>query len=100
MIIVDTWLVYKWCTGANEETQKNFYELLAEELIDNFYDDARRLNGRKRLDDTPSQKARESVVGHSGKIRSGASIHLTPTKEFRKVKNEITKMKNQGWCKV
>jgi hypothetical protein len=38
MIVVDSWLAFSACTGA-AETQKEFYTLLAEELIDNSYDD-------------------------------------------------------------
>ena len=34
MLVVDTWLAFSVCTEA-AETQKEFYTLLAEELIDN-----------------------------------------------------------------
>ena len=37
MMVVDVWLAFNGCTLA-EETQKEFYTLLAEELIDNSYD--------------------------------------------------------------
>ena len=35
--IVDSWLAYKLATGT-EETQADFYLALAEEMIDNTYD--------------------------------------------------------------
>ena len=38
MLVVDTWLAFSVCTEA-AETEKEFYSLLAEELIDNTYDD-------------------------------------------------------------
>ena len=38
MLVVDAWLAFSACTDAGK-TQKEFYSLLAEEVIDNTYDD-------------------------------------------------------------
>jgi hypothetical protein len=43
MCIVDSWYAYSQCT-ATQERQKDFYSFLAEELIDNCHDSARRRN--------------------------------------------------------
>ena len=56
MCVVDTWLVYNGCKQSDDaaqmneqqahSTQKEFYTLLAEELIDNSYDEVRRRRQR------------------------------------------------------
>jgi hypothetical protein len=38
--VVDAWLVYSKCTEADEK-QRQFYKLLAEEMIDNQHDQVR-----------------------------------------------------------
>jgi hypothetical protein len=54
MCVVDSWLVYSKCTET-EEKQRKFYELLAEEMIDNQHD---QLQGRRFL-----ELASNSTVG-------------------------------------
>ena len=87
MIFVDTFLVCNYCTKSTE-TQKDFYSHLANDLIDNNYDSvcARR---------SPANPSSESPFGMA-LPRSGASTHLTPTKDMRKHKGgEVTKCKLQ-----
>ena len=40
MTVVDTWLAYSQCseTTQQRDSQKNFYTVLAKELIDSTYD--------------------------------------------------------------
>ena len=86
VIVVDT---FKMWNGLkmSQEPEKQFYENLAEELIDNEFD------GRV----TRSSPSRNSVTGGDGRIRRGVHIHLTPTKKRRKNKpNQLA----QGRCKI
>ena len=84
MTIVDTWLVFHGCTEA-PETQKEFYTLLAEELIDNSYDN---IGGLQRRSPIRQGRARASATSspslfHGSVPRSGSGPHVTPTKRKR-----------------
>jgi hypothetical protein len=76
MIIVDSWLLYVGARGELRSIkQREFYEALCLELIDNNFD---LIGLRSRTpDDTPFQLI----------PTSGAGPHATPTKE-RKLDNE------------
>lgn len=107
MIMVDTWLVYNHCTNPEHEVQKSFYEFLAEELIDNNYDETssatsrrRRQRGGDNRSSSTVQASRQLVVSQNGHLKSGSHIHLTPTKEFRRYRGEVTKCRQQSWCKI
>ena len=79
---MDTWLVWHgiWGDGA-QETEKDFYEWLAEELIDNNYGSISPVRRRRRQNDgNPSPDA----ISNDGNPRSGINYHLTPTKKRRK----------------
>ena len=93
--IVDAWLAYKQCTGTHE-TQANFYLALAEELIDNTYDEPNSTRARNNVNRSPS----DPMFNHAtGTARSGVSTHLTPTKKKRKTKDGcITNHAKQGYC--
>jgi hypothetical protein len=100
MIVVDTWMVYSKCTNQTEddgESQKDFYTLLAEELIDNTFDSPRR---RTRHSEGVSDTS--PVLNRStGMARAGVGAHLTPTKRKRKTKDgQETKHKLQGRCMI
>ena len=97
--MVDTWLVYKQCTHTSE-IQKDFYGYLAEELIDNAYDTAgTRQAARRSRGEMSVPRNYTGVVAENGMLRSGASIHLTPTKKMRRVKGNITKHRQQRVCR-
>ena len=73
--IVDTCLAYKLSTGT-KETQAEFYLALAEEMIDNTYDQPNSAHTKNSNKESPSQ----SLFHHStGMARSGINAHLTPT---------------------
>jgi hypothetical protein len=103
MIVVDTWLAYSLCTGigranGREEKQKDFYTALAEELVDNQYDNvgSRRVFVEANLDsDSPA------LSRSTGEPRSGLYAHLTPTKKRRKNKDgSFSSNRLQGRCLV
>jgi hypothetical protein len=73
MCYVDSWRVYKGCQGQQQHlTQAEFYCRLADELIDNDYDN--RVGMARRVHPL------ESAVVDNSVPRSGIGIHLTPTK--------------------
>ena len=95
--MVDSWFVYQGCTGSLE-SQSDFYTALAEELIDNTFDqaiNARRSSARSLF------AAGQSAVSPNGFARAGVGPHLTPTKRKRK-RNDGTILKHlhQGRCTV
>ena len=94
IIIVDTWLVYKGFFHDAAEPEKDFYDRLAEELIDNAYDSPVTRRRGRSMYSTPSPLA--SAFHQDGSARSGLGIHITPTKRKRKGKNYLL----QGNCKV
>ena len=83
MIVVDSWLVDKAATNSKED-QKAYYNALAEELIDNRYDEG--LRGRDAMNASVEDGTQNSpsICQTTGKPRSGLSVHLTPTKRKRK----------------
>jgi hypothetical protein len=88
--IVDSWLLYSGARGFRSHmTQREFYERLAEELIDNDYE---KVSLRRRSSD---------AMAVSPYIpKSGRSIHLTPTKSKRSCKGVPTRYAQQGKCQV
>lgn len=96
MCIVDAWLMYSGAQGERRQlNQRHFYEQLATELIDNFYDRPYlRLSGSDRgsdKGDSPNDR----------RISSGIGVHLTPTRAKRKTKEGVvTKYALQGACRV
>ena len=78
MIVVDTWLVYSQATGSTE-LQSDFYVCLAEELIDNNINS--RLQCQRNSGEDGSDSNDESpVMTCTGRVCTGISCHLTPTK--------------------
>ena len=97
MMVVDCWLAFNGCTAA-EETQKEFYMLLAEELIDNTYDNSNVARRERRVHQTHSSP---TLAAATGAPRAGVAAHLTPTKRKRKAKDgSTTKYLMQGRCMV
>ena len=95
MCVVDTWLVYSKCKETDEK-QCEFYELLAEEMIDNQHDQVR---GRRSMD--MDMMGNPDLVTADGHMRSGISAHLTPTKKKRKSKDgSSSACMLQGRCTV
>lgn len=82
------------------ESQKRFYEMLAEQLIDNTYDTtARRSSPRSGRSSSPanSEQARAPINPLDGTPRMGIGPHVTPTKRKRKRKDGTeTKKALQG----
>lgn len=72
--IVDSWMLYAGAQGkAADLSQAQFYEDLAEQLIDNTYDSVG--SGRSG---PPVARAAEAAP-----VQSGVGIHLTPTLKRR-----------------
>ena len=97
MIVVDTWLVYSQVTGSTE-LQSEFYLRLAEELIDNNIDS--RLQCQRNSGEDGSDSNDESpVMTRTGRVHTGVSCHLTPTKRRRCTRDgELTVQRLQGHC--
>ena len=97
MIVVDTWLVYSQATGSTE-LQSEFHVHLAEELIDNNID-SRPQCRRNSGEDGSNNNDESPVMMHTGRVRTGISCHLTPTKCCRRTRDvELTAQRLQGHC--
>ena len=106
MNVVHVWLVYQGITGT-AETQANFYNCLAEEMIDNTYDRfmMRSAERRKRnivdSDDKTFGDDNPLFGRINGAPRCGIALHVTPTKKRRKKRDgKETQNLLQGECKV
>ena len=97
MIVVDTWFVYSQATGSTE-LQSEFYVGLAEELIDNNID-SRLQCWRNSGKDGSDSNNEFPVMTCTGRVRTGVSCHLTPTKCRRRTRDgELTAQRLQGCC--
>jgi hypothetical protein len=105
MIVVDTWLVYnafKNAPAGNQRKclQKEFYSILAEELIDNSYDS--RGQGTRRTRSSPNGTSYQEAcirAVENGCARAGVLTHLTPVKRLKNAHGEKTSFRYQGRCK-
>lgn len=88
--------MYTGAQGARKQlNQRHFYEKLATELVDNFYD--RPFSRLSSSDAGPNSgdSPKERRIGR------GSGIHLTPTWEKHKTKGTVvTKYALQGACHV
>ena len=85
LCIVDTWLAHSGILGVNTECQNDFYSYLAEELINDIYDET---GGISRSKVTPSRRLINDLVTsplthNDGSGKYGLSAHMTPTKRTR-----------------
>ena len=97
MIVVDTRLVYSQATGSTE-LQSEFYVHLAEELIDNNIDSWLQ-HWRDSGEDGSDSNDESPVMMHTGRVCTGVSCHLTPTKRHRCTGDgELTAQRLQGCC--
>ena len=87
MTVVDSWLAFTGCTNATE-TQSDFYTLLAEELIDNSYDD--RLAALRRRQPVICADTSPTLAVGTGAPLAGVGSHITPTKRRKVVKGAVT----------
>ncbi|KAI2501844.1 Transposase IS4 [Fragilaria crotonensis] len=107
MIVVDTWLVYNAFKNGTSSAQqqrkclqKEFYSLLAEELIDNSCDNRR--TGTRRPRSSPNGTSYQEAcirAVESGCARAGVLTHLTPVKRLKNAHGEKTSFRYQGRCK-
>ena len=102
MCIVDTWFAYSGVLESHEN-QNDFYGHLAEELIDNSYDDNRGVNWpvcetRRKLN---IDLELSPLIKNDGSGRYGLSIHFTPTKRKRiSNKGKVYTNALQKRCKI
>ena len=88
--------MYSGILGDTEgETSKDFYELLAAEMIENKLDHPR---NRFRLRRNPIIPSRDSYHPN-GQPKSGIGIHLSPTKKRRVNKGQETKALAENFCR-
>jgi Transposase IS4 len=73
MVVVDSWMLYKGCTGGEKMGQMEYYKALINNLIDNPYFSSPA--PRIRAPMSASSVSSSLTVG-----TFGSSIHLTPTK--------------------
>ena len=105
MTVVDTWLVFNgfrkdsMMQNVQHYTQKEFYSVLAEELIDNKYD--ARGGGKRSSSSAKTSFEREACLRaiESTSPRSGVLTHLTPVKRLKNSRGEKTSFRYQGRCK-
>jgi hypothetical protein len=88
MCVVDSWLMFSKSTET-EEKQRDFYELLAEEMIDNTHDQVR---GRRAV----SEDGSPGIITAEGHMRSGIAAHLTPTKNKRRRRENMEDGENNS----
>ena len=104
------WSMSGWNTKeitGTTETQADFYNYLAEEMIDNTYDRfmMRSAEGRRRnivdSDDETFDDNNPLFGKINGAPRCGIYLHVTPTKRRRKKRDRReTQYLLQGECKV
>jgi hypothetical protein len=103
MIVVDTWLVFSAMRNTPrgvQMNQKEFYSVLAEELIDNMYGSRGRPSAQPRS--SPNLMSFQDACMRaleSGGPRAGVLTHLTPVKRLKNSKGEKTTFRYQGRCK-
>ena len=104
MIVVDTWLVFNAFKNVpdiarrGEVPQKDFYAMLAEELIDNTYGSIGSAR-RPRSSPTHYQDACRRAL-ENGCARAGVLTHLTPVKRLKTSEGKMTNhSRYQGRCK-
>ena len=101
MVVVDTWLVFNAFKKDQRDTvqlnQKEFYSVLAEELIDNCIEGGTRK--RSTLSAQSFQAEACARVAESESPRAGVLTHLTPVKRLKNSKGEKTSFRYQGRCK-
>ncbi len=93
MTVVDTWLAYSQCSETQQrDSQKNFYTVIAEELIDNTYDSVnvrgRRNPGQPGMSPTLFERA-------SGDPRAACYAHLNPPKKRKRTGGVETPFSHQ-----
>ena len=97
VIIVDAWNVYNVILQDDcEDTENEFYTILADEMIDNILNmGGVRTKRMRSLDGTPSP----NLIHPDGSAANGVGAHLTPTKKRRRTKDDmITPYSAQLWC--
>ena len=106
MNVVDVWLAYQGIT-RKAEIQADFYNYLAEEIIDNTYNRfmIRRAEERRRTivhsDDDYIDDENPLFGCINGAPRCGIALHVTPTKKRRKKRDGTeTQYLLQGECKA
>ena len=106
MNVVDVWLAYQGITSTSY-TQADFYNCLAEEMINNTYYRfmIRSAEGRIRTivesDDETFDDDNPLFGRINGAPRCGISLHVTPTKKRNKKRyGTETQYLLQGECKV
>ena len=95
MVIVYIWLLYNVAQGSCYHLgQRQFYETLATQQIDNTFDGHNlRRNG--------SLNRPAKVQDFESSLTNGIGIHLTPTQEWRKSKDgKISSFAMQRKCRI
>jgi hypothetical protein len=94
MIIVDSWMLYKGCTGGTRLQQSAYYKALIDDLIDCPLKSMPET--RQSLDATaPSAAAWAVKVGTAGR-----GLHLTPTKRKGKSADRSNFRRTQRACRT
>jgi hypothetical protein len=93
MVVVDSWMLYKGCTGGDKMSQTDYYKALIDGLIDNTYYD--QSVEKIRVSARSVAKGTAASVG-----TSGTGLHLTPTKRKRESVESTVPRRLQYRCKV
>ena len=98
MVVVDAWLAFNVCT-ISEKTNKEFYTLLAEEIVDYSYDNSNIARKSRRNGGGGNASASPTLAVCTGAPRVGVAAHITPTKRRIVRKYDIiTNFLMQGRC--
>ena len=98
MMVVNAWLAFI-CFTLSEDTQKEFYTIFTEEIIDNSYENSNMAWKSCRNGGDGNASASPTLAAGTGAPRGGVAAHITPTKRRRIIKyGSITKCLMQGKC--
>jgi hypothetical protein len=96
MVVVDSWMLYKGCTGGKKMGQMEYYKAIINNLIDNPY--FSRPEPRIRVSRVPMSA---SSVGSNLTVGTfGRGIHLTPTKRKSGSAESKGKKRMQHRCRL
>ena len=99
MIVVDSWLLYKGCTGGKKLHQIGYYKALMDALIDSPLKNkaTTRQQQQQQGGSNSSESNIESLSTKKG--TSGRGLHLTPTKHKKPTRKRDRDRRQQRLCR-
>ena len=97
MMVVNAWLAFI-CFTLSEDTQKEFYTIFTEEIIDNSYENSNMAWKSCRNGGDRNASASPTLAAGTGAPQGGVANHTTPTKRRRIIKYGTKNNLMQGRC--